>query len=324
LNKKFIISIFVILLSLTIGQQIAFAQDDITIEDFYQPGLEALTAFATSVAQAAPKIIAATILLIIGLITGKVIGKVVTKTASKILKKVKIQGEVNQKDDFVAQSTDSKDSSKLIGASVRWFVYLFFIIAAINALEFDQLSTALTDLWLWVPNLLAFILIVVIGLIIANFIGKWLDQELIKSDLGGSRYIATGVKVVIYATIFAVGLTQLGIGEQIIPILVSAFSWSIAVGIGAALAVGLGFALKDILPAAINSAVKQRSILKVGQKIKIGEEVGTITSVELLHIIMTNEKNESIVVPTRDLATKTITILGVTKMNSVKEEKSSL
>ncbi|MDH3313791.1 MAG: mechanosensitive ion channel [Nitrosopumilus sp.] len=304
-----IFTLFSVLLSISvILGQTAHAQES-SIGFLYEPGIEALTAFATGVAESAPKIIAAVILLIIGLIAGKVIGKVVEKSASKLLQKVTRN---NENDDIVTQTTSSRDSSKLIAASVRWFVYLFFIIAAINALEFEQLSTALTDLWLWVPNLLAFILIVVVGLIIVNFIGKWLDQELIKKEFGGSKYVIIGVKTVIYAIIFAVALTQLGIGDTIIPILVSAFAWSIAIGVGAAIAIGLGFTLKDILPAAINTAAKQRSVLKIGQKIRIGEVSGTITAVELLHIVIANENNESTIVPTKELNNSYITIIGET------------
>jgi small-conductance mechanosensitive channel len=293
----------------TIGgslDQTAFAQE--SSGDFlYEPAVEALTTFSTGVAESAPKIIAAVILLIIGLVAGKVIGRVIEKSSTKLLKKVhKDDGN----DDELAQTTSSKDSSKLIAASVRWFVYLFFIIAAINALEFEQLSLALTDLWLWVPNLLAFILIIILGMIIANFIGKWLDQELIKQEYGGSKYVTTGVKVIIYAVIFAIALTQLGVGETIIPILVSAFSWSIAAGIGAAIAIGLGFTFKDMFPAIINSASKQRSILKVGQKVQVGEDKGTITAVDLLHVILANENNESIVIPTKNISNQTIRIFG--------------
>ena len=314
-NKASFVVVFVLLsVFLADGNfgQTAFAEDK-SIEFLYVPGIEALTAFATGVAESAPKIIASIILLIIGLIAGKVIGKAVEKSASKILHKVH-KDDKNDKDhsdeDLIAQTASLNDSSKLISGSVRWFVYLFFIIAAINALEFSQLSTALTDLWLWVPNLLAFILIIIVGIIIVNFIGKWLDQELIKKEFGGSKYIVTGIKVVLYAVIFAISLTQLGIGESIIPILVSAFSWSIAVGVGAAIAIGLGFALKDIIPAAISSSSKQRSFLTVGQKVKIGEHVGTITAVELLHLILATDANQSIIIPTKNLDTGTIIVFG--------------
>ena len=303
-------ALFSVLLSTNIIFHTAYAQEN-PVGFLYEPGIEALTAFATVVAESAPKVIAAVILLIIGLIAGKIIGRVIEKSASKLLQKVTKNKDDNS-DDVVTRSTSSRDSSKLIATSVRWFVYLFFIIAAINALEFEQLSTALTDLWLWVPNLLAFILIVVIGLIIANFIGKWLDQELIKKEFGGSKYVIIGVKTVIYAIIFAIALTQLGIGDTIIPILISAFAWSIAIGVGAAIAIGLGFALKDILPAAINTAAKQRSVLKIGQKVRIGEISGTITAVELLHIIIATENNGSVIIPTKNISNSSITIIGET------------
>jgi len=312
-----IFTLFIILISFGgILEQNAFAQEN-SADFLYEPAIDALTAFATGIAESAPKIIAAVILLIIGLIAGKVIGRVVAKSSIKLLQKVH-KDENASNDDVVSQETSSEESSKLISSSVRWFVYLFFIIAAINALEFEQLSLALTDLWLWVPNLLAFILIIVIGLIIVNFIGKWVSQELIKKEYGGSKYVVTGVKVVIYAVIFAIALTQLGIGEEIIPILVAAFSWSIAAGIGAAIAIGLGFALKDIIPGAINIALKQRSILKVGQKVQIGQEKGTVTAVEMLHVIIANESNESIVIPTKELSNQTIRIFG---NSSTKQEK---
>nr|WP_320416693.1 mechanosensitive ion channel domain-containing protein [Candidatus Nitrosotenuis chungbukensis] len=83
-----------------------------------------------------------------------------------------------------------------------------------------------------------------------------------------------------------------------------------AIAIGAAIAVGLGFALKDIIPASIVGASNQRSLLKVGQKVRIGEITGTVTASQLLYLIVTNEKNESTVIPTKDLMSKTIVLLN--------------
>jgi small-conductance mechanosensitive channel len=202
------------------------------------------------------------------------------------------------------------DSVRLISATIRWFVYLFFIVAAVNAMQFEQLTSTLTNLWLWVPNLLAFVLIIVIGSIVVNFVSKWVEHQLLEHHIGGPKPITGIVKAVIYGIVFAIGFTQLGVGESIIPILVSAFSWSIAVAIGAAIAVGLGFALKDILPAAIIGAANQRTILKVGQKVRIGDITGVVTATQMLYVIVTNEKNENIVIPTKDLMNKTLVILN--------------
>lgn len=287
------------------GTSLVYAQQSSNM--FIEPETAALTTFANSVAAAAPKIIAAAVLLTIGLVTGKVTARVVEKAAKKIMQKANLQ---NISESHLIEETVGKfDSAHLIASTVKWFVYLFFIVAAINALQLAQLTSALTSLWLWIPNVLAFVLIVIIGSVIANYIIKWVNHELVVHHYGDMRYIGVGVKAVIYSIVFAVGLTQIGIGQSVIPTLVAAFSWSIAIALGAAIAVGLGFTLKDILPGVIVGASRQRSLFKVGQTVKIGDVSGVITASEVLHIIVTNEKNESVIIPTKDLMHKQITIL---------------
>ncbi len=290
------------------GIGVAHAQDvSSTTTQFYSPETAALQAFATEIATSAPKIIAAAVLLVIGLVVGKIVARIIEKTTKRILNKANLQSISESK---VIEDTIGKiDSAHLIAATVKWFVYLFFIVAAINELQLQQLTSALTSLWLWIPNVLAFVMIVIIGSIIANYIIKWINHELVTHNYGGSKYIGIGVKIVIYSIVFAVGLTQIGIGQTVIPTLVSAFSWSIAIAIGAAIAIGLGFTLKDILPTAIAGTSGHRSIYKVGQAIRIGDISGTITSSEIFHIIVTNEKNESVVIPIKELMNKSVVIL---------------
>jgi len=288
------------------GTGIAYAQDTSITNQFYGPETEALKAFATEIADAAPKIIAAAALLIIGLVVGKIVFRVIEKTARKILTKANMN--TLSESSIVEETVGKIDSARLIAATVKWFVYLFFIVAAVNELHLQQLTSALTSLWLWIPNLLAFVMIIIIGSIIANYVTKWVNHELVTHNYGGSRYIGTGIKIVIYSIIFAVGLTQIGIGKSVIPTLVAAFSWSIAVAVGAAIAIGLGFTLKEILPT-MAGASQNRSIYKVGQVIKIGDITGTITSSEMFHVIVTNERNESVVIPTKELVNKLVTIL---------------
>ena len=294
-------------IALATGAHPVYAQTDTSVDKFYAPEEAAITTFVNSVAGAAPKIVAAGVLLAIGLAAGKVVGRVVEKTARKIMQKANVENipEVH----MVEETVGKFDSVHLIGSTIKWFVYLFFVVAAINALELQQLTSAMTSLWLWIPNLLAFVIIVLIGSIIANYVIKWVNHELMARNYGGTRYVGVGVKTVVYRIVFAVGLTQIGIGQTVIPTLVSAFSWSIAVAVGAAIAIGLGFTLKDVLPSVIAGASTQKTVFKIGQKIRVGDISGTITAVELLHIILANEKNESVVIPTRELMNKQVTIL---------------
>jgi len=286
----------------------AFAQssgEEFDIVGIFTPTTDALTEFWTAIVEWAGKIITVAILLIVGVITGKVTGGIVERASRKILEKTTSGHE--SETDF--PGSKPIESAKLIGATVRWFVYLFFILAAVNALGFEGLTQGLTSLWLWIPNLIAFVIILVIGFVIANFVGKWLDKELKKQKYENSKILVTVSKVIVYLMFFSIAITQLGVGMDIIPILVAAFSWSIAVGIGAAIAIGLGFALKDILPGAIISCSRKRSVLKEGQKIRLGDVTGKIVSLESLHLVVEQDNGEKIIIPSKELRDNRVTIL---------------
>src|SRR3970282_705882 len=150
---------------------------------------------AISVAESLPKIIAATILLIIGFIAGKIVGRVTTNAVTNILQKT---SQKNQELHLAEEVYGKIKSVKLIASAIRWFVYLFFIVAAVNALQFEQLSTALTSLWLWVPNLLAFVLIIVIGSIVVSYVSKWIEHQLFDHHIASPRIIIGIIKAVIY------------------------------------------------------------------------------------------------------------------------------
>ena len=155
-----------------------FAQEseEFDIETIFTPTTDALTEFWKAIVEWAGKLITVAILLIVGVIAGKITGGIVERASRKILEKT----TSGHQEETAFPGSKPKESAKLIGATVRWFVYLFFILAAVNALEFTALTEGLTSLWLWIPNLIAFVIILIIGFVIANFVGKWLDQELEK------------------------------------------------------------------------------------------------------------------------------------------------
>jgi hypothetical protein len=127
------------------------------IQSFIEPITNSLNQFATTIAQAAPKIVAALILLGIGLLVGRVIGWIVRKVAEKM----NLDRYWNRTGIGESVSRAGWNLTRIISVAARWFVYLFFISAAVNVLEFTQLSQAINDVWLWIPNVVAFIIILV-------------------------------------------------------------------------------------------------------------------------------------------------------------------
>jgi len=157
--------------------------------------------------------------------------------------------------------------------TLKWFVYIYAFVIAIDLLGFSEASSWLGVLWTFIPNILAFIILISVGIIGSRIALKWMEDY--KPDLFGKegkmQILKSLVNAIIFAFIFGIGITQLGIGEDIIPILF----WTILAGtMGIFIAIAVG--LKDIAKAwAIGEGLKHSGVAD-GAKIKIGGAEGTV------------------------------------------------
>ena len=266
--------------------------------------MSSLNQFFAQVIAAIPKVIAAGIILLIGYIIGRGVGWVI----SKILEKTNFEPTIQKTGLGQAVTRSGWTMSRIISTAARWFIYIFFITAAVNALQYTQLAQALTSIWLWIPNLVAFIIILVIGSIIAEFVGNWAQKELPARGVPGGKAIGLGAKGVLYAIVFVTAITQLQIGAGILNMVISALVWGLAGALAIGLGVGLAFGLKDVLPSLIQGSTNIESTLKAGQKIRFDGHTGTIKQAGAFHIILQNEKGETVVLPTKSIADKEIII----------------
>jgi hypothetical protein len=264
-----------------------------------------LNQFVTTIAQAAPKIVAALILLGIGLLVGRIIGWVVKKVAQKM----NLDRYWNRTGIGESVSRAGWNLTRIISVAARWFVYLFFISAAVNVLEFTQLSQAINDVWLWIPNVVAFIIILVIGALIADFVGRWMQRELPARGVVGGKAIALVATGILYAIVLVVATSQLQIGEAILNSVISALIWGMAAAIAIGVGVGLAYGLREAFPAMIRGTTQIQPTLKQGQRVTIGGvTTGTIQEAGSFSVILKNDQGKTIVIPTKNILDKEIVI----------------
>lgn len=275
------------------------------VQSFVEPVTNSLNQFATTIAQAAPKIVAALILLGIGLLIGRIIGWIVRKVAEKMnLDRYWSRTGIGE-----SVSRAGWNLTRIISVAARWFVYLFFISAAVNVLEFTQLSQAINDVWLWIPNVVAFIIILVIGALIADFVGRWMQRELPARGVVGGKAIALVATGILYAIVLVVATTQLQIGEAILNSVISALIWGMAAAIAIGVGVGLAYGLREAFPAMIRGTTQIQPTLKQGQKVTIGGvTTGTVQEAGSFSVILKDDQGKTIVIPTKNILDKEIII----------------
>lgn len=275
-------------------------------QTFTEPLTNSLNQFATTVAEAGPRIIAALILLGIGLLVGRIIGWVVKKVAEKM----NVDEHWNRTSIGESVSRSGWSLSKIISTAARWFVYLFFISAAVNVLQFQQLSEAINAVWLWIPNVIAFIVVLGVGAIIADFVGRWMQRELPARGVVGGKALGLAATGILYAIVFAVAVAQLRIGEVILNSVVSALVWGIAAAVAIGVGVGLAYALREAFPAMIRGSTQIQPTLKQGQRVTLDGRTGVIQEAGSFSVILKDDQGNTIVIPTKNIIDKEVVILS--------------
>lgn len=211
-----------------------------------QLGIEQSLAEATEVilievAGFVPRLLAAVLLLFVGLIISNWARWLVIKLfqATNLVKLVK----GSPVDKFLEKTELRLSMDKLLGGLVKWFsLYGFFIIAA-NIVGLSALSDLLIGLFSFVPRLIAALLIIILGTLLAGVVESLVKASLSQVSLSSSRLISriTSYIVMLFAVLAAVA--QLGIAETFINILFVGVVAMLALAFG--LAIGLG--AKDLV-----------------------------------------------------------------------------
>lgn len=182
-------------------------------------------------------IVGAIILLIIGLILGRVLGKVVRL----VLDKIGVDTMVSKAGVGDTIEKTGWSISKIFDVVIRWFIYIIFIMAAVNVLNVQYLSDFMTALALYFPRLIIAAIILVVGMILITFAMKWIDETLGSHEILLADIIAPVLKAIMVVIVLVLAMEQLLINMQIIYTFLVPLAWGIGIGIGVAIGISVGW-----------------------------------------------------------------------------------
>ena len=163
--------------------------------------------------------------------------------------------------------------SDIVGTIVFWAVLLFFIATAADALGLPLLSASIGSVSLFVPRVLAAVLIVVVGLVIGNLARGAVTAGAARAGTSFAPALGQIVRLAIVIAATLIAVAELGVD---ITLLTAIFSVALAALLGGfALAFGLGArtAISNII-----GSHYVRQTFEVGQTVRVGGVEGTITA----------------------------------------------
>jgi len=129
-------------------------------------------------------------------------------------------------------------AERLAASAVFWVLFLGFLLAGLDALGFKTLAGLRSEVGLLVPRLLGGLLILAVGLVLANVVWRVVLLAAVNAGWPSARLIGGAVYFLLVTIAAAMALDHIGLAR---PIVLTAFA--IVVGaamLAAAIAVGVG------------------------------------------------------------------------------------
>jgi hypothetical protein len=196
----------------------------------------AWNAFATKITAFLPELIGAIIIFVVGWIVARLIRLAV----EKVLKLVRFDKATEKTgvQEFLKKGDIVKAPSEIIGTLAYWFIMILVIIASLDALGLPIVSDLLNSIFLYIPNVVAAIIVLILGFLVGNLLSAVVRTAASNAGLKNADGLGA---IALYAIVFfsaAIAMIQLGIGEEIVT---AAFGIVFgATALALALAFGLG------------------------------------------------------------------------------------
>jgi hypothetical protein len=199
----------------------------VEISESLQRGIDDLIGFL-------PRLIGFLLIVLIGYLVAKALAKVVALALEKLGTDRALSSGASG--EYVQKVAPDLSPSQLIGKVVFWFVMLGVLSIAISALGIAALNDFLADVFAYLPNVVAAILIGVIAVAIAGLVARLVTRALGETPIG--KLLATALPALVLAIAVFMILNQLRIATEIVTITYAAVMGALALGM--ALAFGLG------------------------------------------------------------------------------------
>ncbi len=241
--------------------------------------IQSFTGLLDSIVAAAPKVVVGLILTVAALFIAKLIEVVLRYLLTRIrfdtiMKKAGI--------DRALQRIGLRQQLNVFIPRVVYFLVLFVLAkTGADALGLAAISSAIGAFFTYLPNIIAALLLVILGTTLGQFAGEMVTQSARSSGIDFAPSLGKTVSGLIIFVVSMMAIAQLKIDTEIVRIVTS-----FVLG-GAALAFGIAFGLgtRDVIRN-IAAGFYARKFLRIGNELEILGYRGVLTHINATHIIL--------------------------------------
>lgn len=254
----------------------------------------------TRFSEAAPKLLFALLILILGRVIAGLVRRVIQRVLS--LAGIDRLAERLNDIDLVQRSGMRIALSAVAGQMVFYLLMLAFVIFATDVLGIPAITDMVRDLIDYLPALFSAFVLFLLGLFLADMIRGIVQATCQSMGIPSARLIGTAVFYFLFITVAVSALAQAKINTGFI-----ASNLTVIVGaLALAFAVGYGLAARDLVSNYIASHYN-RDKVQVGQDVRIAGVRGKVVHIDATSLIL-QTPDKAIIVPMSKMMTEKVEI----------------
>lgn len=196
---------------------------------------QTLNNFSEMVMALLPRLLAMLIIILVGWVVALLL-KIIVRRALILLRFNTLSENVGAAQ--ILLKADLPPPVETVSRLVFWVVWIGFILLGISALGVAGLQEQIARFFLFVPQIFIAVLILFVGLLMANFFSRAALLAMVNANVPSARLLSNTVRVFILILTVTMALEEIGVAKSVV---VTAFSIAFgAVMLALAIAFGLG------------------------------------------------------------------------------------
>lgn len=250
--------------------------------------LDILLAQFYNIFNAIPALIKASIIFLVGYVLALIVRRLVQRLLGaigidRLAERVRsIEIFQNSKFEFIP--------SRIISNVLYYFILIIFGMAAIEALGLKILSDLLADLIEYIPNAVTALVVLVIGLVIADAVKKVVYNTCRALNISAGNLISNFVFYFILLNIILIALAQAKLQTEFVENNITV----LLAGLAGAFAIGYGLAARTVM-ANLLASFYNRGKMQIGDEVTVDGMRGEVVTMNNVELVLRAEESEYII-----------------------------
>jgi len=238
--------------------------------------MQAFQELADSVVATLPKVAVGIVLIIAAV----VVAKLVERILRAILVRIRFDSLIERVgvDKTLQRIGIRQQLNQFLPRLVYFLLLLLFAKTGADALELTAISGALGSLFAYLPNLIAALLLVVIGSAAGQFVGQMVTEAAAESGIEFGPTLGRVVSALILFVVGVMAISQLKIDTEIVRIVATVLLAGMALAFALSFGLGSRGAIQNVI-----AGFYARRVLRIGEPIEIAGERGVLESITPTH-----------------------------------------